>query len=740
MLLNILLAFFLLVLLLIVLLLIYGLYNPNYDISPSAYPWKKGMTKAEIEQETQTLLAKMTLAEKVEQLTGSKPWFIARIAIRFAVFKDRFPFNIVYSGKNDRLKIPPLAFSDGPRGVTVGHSTGFPVAIARGASWDIALEKQVAEIIGKECRALNANYFAGLCVNLLRHPAWGRAQETYGEDPHLLGTMGLAMMQGVQAHQVMACAKHFAANSIENARFYVDVKMDERTLREVYLPHFKKLVDNGLASLMSSYNKINGIYCGHHHPLLTQILREDWGFEGFVSSDFIWGVYDAEKGIPAGMDVEMPVEKHYTFKKIKAAIQKGNITQEQIDESVRRVLSTKLKFITQADKQTYSKDLVACKAHRDLARASAEKSIVLLKNQNDLLPLSKKDLKKIAIIGELAKGKNTGDKGSSYVKPPYVVTILEGMQNYLFRTAEVVYHDGKNVEEAKQIAQSADAVLIVAGYRFNDEGEYVINDPKKKGQRSKDGGDRERLTLHKEEETLIQSIAASNPKTIISLIGGSAIIMENWKNEVASIIMTWYPGMEGGNALARILFGEVSPSGKLPFTIPQSADDLPTFDAFADDANYGYYHGYTLFDKKEIESAFSFGFGLSYTKFEYKKLQIQKVEIDNTKTLNTSVTINNIGNKEGEEVCQLYIGFKNSKIDRPVKLLKGFQKVNIPVGESRTVNFQIPVTDLAYYNPTSKQWETENMEYEVYVGGSSKEGDLLKSNFFVSSQALASNK
>lgn len=735
--LNILLAFFVVVLLLIVFLLWYGLHDPNHDISPAAYPWKKGMTKAEVAQETQQLIAKMTLKDKAEQLTGSKPWFIARIGIRFALFKDRFPFNIVYSGKNDRLNIPPLAFSDGPRGVTVGHSTGFPVAIARGASWDIALEKQVADIIGKECRAVNANYFAGLCVNLLRHPAWGRAQETFGEDPHLLGEMGLALMQGVQSHQVMACAKHFAVNSIENSRFYVDVKIDERTLHEVYLPHFKKLVDNDLASLMNAYNKINGEYCGHHHELLTQILRDQWGFEGFVSSDFIWGVYDVEKGLPAGMDVEMPVESHYTFKKIKAAIQKGSITQEQVDESVRRVVSTKLKFITKEDKQTYSKDLVACQAHRDVARVSAEKSMVLLKNQNDLLPLSKTAIKKIAIIGELAKEKNTGDKGSSYVKPPYVVTILEGMQNYCSDATEVIYHDGKDIAAAKQLAQSVDAVLIVAGYRYNDEGEYVVNDPKKKGKRAKDGGDRERLTLRTEEEQLIQSISACNPKTIVSLIGGSAIIIENWKNQIPAILMAWYPGMEGGNALARILFGEVNPSGKLPFLVPTNSEQLPAFDAFADDADYGYYHGYTLFDKKEMQPAFPFGFGLSYTQFEYKNLTIKQPTIGNTEKLEASVTIQNIGNQDGEEVCQLYIGFKNSKIDRPLKLLKGFQKIHIPLGKKETVRFQIPVSELTYYNPTNRQWELENMEYEIYIGGSSDWKDLLTANFHIGNQSLA---
>jgi len=736
MIINILLAILGFVLLMIVSLLWYGLHDPNYDISPSNYPWKKGMTKAEIEQETQAILAKMTLTEKAAQLTGGKPWFLARIAIRFALFKDRYPFNIVYSGKNDRLNIPPLAFSDGPRGVTIGHSTGFPVAIARGASWDVELEKQVADIIGKECRALNANYFAGLCVNLLRHPAWGRAQETYGEDSFLLGEFGLALMQGVQAHQVMACAKHFAANSIENSRFYVDVKMNERTLHEVYLPHFKKLVDNDLASLMNAYNKINGTYCGHNYELLTQILRIDWGFEGFVSSDFIWGVYDVEKGIPVGMDVEMPVEKHYSLKKIKTAIQKGTITQAQIDESVKRVVSTKLKFINKADTQAYPKDLVACQAHRDIARISAEKSMVLLKNEKELLPLSKKVIKKIAVIGELAKEKNTGDKGSSYVKPPYVVTILEGTQNYLSDTAEVIYHDGKEIAAAKKIAESADAVLIVAGYRYNDEGEYVINDPEKKGQRAKEGGDRERLTLRKEEEQLIKAVATANPITIVSLIGGSAIIMENWKKEIPAILMAWYPGMEGGNALARILFGEVNPSGKLPFIIPTKAKQLPAFDAFADDADYGYYHGYTLFDKKGIEPAFPFGYGLSYTQFECKNLAVKQEEINHKEIVEASVTIQNIGHRDGEEVCQLYIGFKNSQIDRPLKLLKGFQKINIPAGESKTLHFQVSVSELAYYNPTNRTWEMEDMEYEIYMGSSADWKDLLSANFQVKRQSL----
>ncbi len=713
---------------LIVAVIAIGLSNPKYPLNPSDYKW------AEIKDfnagaTADSLLQEMTLKEKVEQLSGGGIFSSIRMGVRFVLFKHSKPFPHFYSGMNKRLDIPPFAFSDGPRGVTVNSSTGFPVAIARGASWDVELERRVADAMGKELRASNANFFGGLCINLLRHPGWGRAQETYGEDPYLLGEMGVALMQGVQEHQVMACAKHFAANSIENSRFYVDVQMDERTMHEVYLPHFKKVVDSGVASIMSAYNRVNGTYCGENKKLLTDILRDQWGFEGFVVSDFVWGVHEAEGGLKAGMDIEMPVTKYYTTKKISQLIDEGSLSMDLIDERVHRVLKRKLEYISTPDLMDYSAVDVAGTIHAKLALEAAEKSMVLLKNEEKMLPLNKDSIKKLAVIGSLANEINTGDHGSSYVKPPYVITPLQGIESYVNGEVELVYNDGTDIQSARKLAGEADAVIVVVGYRYNDEGEYVIPDPSKEGARAKEGGDRESLSLKPEDEKLISEIADENSRSVVVLVGGSAVIMESWKNQVSAILMSWYPGMEGGNALANILFGEVNPSGKLPFTIPSNEKHLPTFDPFAKELEYGYYHGYTLLDKEQIEPAYPFGFGLSYTSYNYDSLSILNPVLNGNETLTAQLSVSNIGKLAGEEVVQLYVGFENSSVDRPVKLLRGFQKIYLKPGESKKVEFKLPLQDLKWYNPETQDWELEKMEYTLYIGSSSSREDLLSAPF-----------
>lgn len=709
-------------------IIVIGLSNPKHPLNPSDYKWE---TKENFNPgaTADSLLNEMSFEEKVDQLNGGGTFSMIRMGVRFVIFKHSKPFPLFYSGMNKRLEIPPIAFSDGPRGVTTSLSTGFPVAMARGASWDVDLEQRVADVMGKELRASNSNYFGGLCINLLRHPAWGRAQETYGEDPFLLGEMGVALMEGVQGHYVMACAKHFAANSIENARFYVDVRMDERTLHEVYLPHFKKVVDSGVASIMSAYNKVNGTYCGENQELLTGILRDQWGFEGFVISDFVWGVHEAEGGIKAGMDIEMPVVKYYSNKEIKRLVEEGSLSQEQIDNSVRRIVKRKLEYVAKPDLLDYGQVEIAGPEHAKLALESAEKSMVLLKNEKNLLPLNKNAIRKLVVVGDLATEINTGDHGSSYVKPPHVVTPLEGIQNALGQGTEVQYLDGKDIETARVAVKDADAVVMVAGYRYNDEGEYVINDPSKEGARAKEGGDRESLQLKPEDEKMILQVSEMHPKCIVALVGGSAIIMENWKESASSILMTWYAGMEGGTALANILFGDVNPSGKLPFTIAREENQLPPFDPFTKKIQYGYYHGYTLFDKENLEPAFPFGFGLSYTSYDYDGLSLVNPEVSRNEALMAEINVSNSGERAGEEVIQLYVGFKNSQIDRPVKLLKGFTKVELQAGETKKIKFEIPAEDLAWYNPETGNWEIEEMEYELYIGSSSRVTDLQSATF-----------
>ncbi|MBD3352487.1 MAG: glycosyl hydrolase [Candidatus Lokiarchaeota archaeon] len=670
----------------------------------------KDLNKEKIEETAQNILSKMTLKQKLNQLSGDNPLLLGLLADGIRYNKEPYP-----TGGEPELGIPPIQFTDGPRGIVLNESTCFPVSMARGATWDIELEEKVGNIIGIEGRSLGGNYYGGVCINLLRHPSWGRAQETYGEDSYHLGEMGAALTRGVQRH-MMACAKHYACNSMENARFKVNVKISERTLREIYLRHFKRCVDEGVASIMSAYNKVNGKFCGHNRHLLRKILKEDWKFDGFVVSDFLLGVRNGAAAVNAGLDIEMPYGWRMRPKKLYREIYNGNIPLEYIDDSVLRILRKKIQFHDIGNPNLYRQDQVACKEHIALALEVAQKSMVLLKNERDYLPLDKDEIKKIAVIGELADTPNIGDKGSSRVYPPYVITPYQGIKSLLNDSAEVICNDGRKQEEVIQVVKGVDVVVIVAGFTHKEEGEFVFSK----------GGDRDSLTLKEKDERLILSISQINKNCIVVLQGGSAIMMENWNKKVPAIIMSWYSGMEGGNALADIIFGNVNPCAKLPFVIPKSEKDLPYFDKSAKSIEYGYYHGYRLLDKESKEPAFPFGFGLSYTNFEYSNLKVEDEEISPKDKLRVSVTVKNTGNMDGEEIVQLYIGYNGSKVDRPAKDLKGFAKILVKKGESKNVEFELDPRDLAYYDEEKSRWVIERIGYSIYVGGSSKKTELLK--------------
>jgi beta-glucosidase len=681
-------------------------------------------TEAQVEGYVDRLLAEMSLDEKVLQMSGDT-WILDLVKL---VTVERWKYNDrpVRAGRNRRLLIPPLAFADGPRGVVLHHSTAFPVAMARGASFDRKLEARIADAIGQELRAQGANLFGGVCVNVLRHPGWGRAQETYGEDPYLLGEMAAAMIEGVQAHNVMACVKHFALNSIEESRQYVDVRVDERTLREVYLPQFERAVGAGAAAVMSSYNRVNGDYTAENRHLLRDVLKGDWGFSGFVVSDFFTGVHDGVKAANAGLDLEMPVTQVYGRKLVDAVLA-GEVPRERIDDSVRRILRRKLFYATRPDPQAYPESLVRAQAHVTLAREAAEKSMVLLKNEGEALPFDRSRVRTLAVMGRLADGhENLGDHGSSRVYPPDVVTPLEGLRGYLGPGVRVVHEGGGDMARVRQLAREADAVVVVAGLDHRDEGEHIPQKP-----RGEQGGDRRRLGLRAEEIAVIQAAAALNQRTAVVLVGGSAITMEEWRNEAPAILLAFYPGQEGGHALARLLFGEANPSGKLPFTIPADAARLPPFDPVADRVEYGYYHGYTLAEKKGVEPAFPFGFGLSYTRFAYANLRLDRTEVAADGRLTVSIDVKNAGPRAGEEVVQLYAGFPASAVDRPLKLLRGFEKVALAAGETKTVQLSLEARSLAYWDTPSGAFRVEPGPHEVWVGPSSRRSDLLKASFLV---------
>ncbi len=387
----------------------------------------------------------MTEDEKLWCLDGDAP-FWAGLGYMGRGGYHKSPF---YAARVERLGLPGFAFSDGPRGVVVDRATCFPVSMARGATWDLDLEERIGDAIGLELRAIGADLYGGVCVNILRHPAWGRAQETYGEDPHHVGELGAALTRGVQRH-AMACVKHFACNSMENARFSVDIVVDEAALHEVYLPHFKRIVDEGVAVVMSAYNSVNGDFCGDNKPLLTDILRDEWGFEGFVISDWIMGIRDAGRSVVAGLDVEMPY-RMVRASGLRDALTREDITWEQIDQSIERVLSTLLRFDAVLQQPKPGIDVLACPEHRALAREAAAKSVVLLRNEEvggaPVLPLAAADVRRVAVVGRLASIINLGDGGSSDVWAPDVATALDGIRAALPQ-GDVVFDDGTDVDSA----------------------------------------------------------------------------------------------------------------------------------------------------------------------------------------------------------------------------------------------------------------------------------------------------
>ncbi|MEP6626187.1 MAG: glycoside hydrolase family 3 C-terminal domain-containing protein, partial [Acidimicrobiia bacterium] len=510
------------------------------------------------------------------------------------------------ASRNQRTGIPGLAFTDGPRGVVIGNATCFPVAMARAASFDLALEEQVGAVIGREARASGATYFGGVCVNLLRHPAWGRAQETYGEDPYQLGEFGAALTRGVQRH-VMACVKHFACNSMENARFRVDVTASDRALHEVYLPHFRRVVEAGVASVMSAYNSVNGEWCGESPALLTSVLRDEWRFDGFVISDFIFGLRDPVTSVRAGLDVEMPFAQQRA-NELRRALAAGELSRADLEAPALRVVATLLRFAAVLSASAPPITVVASAEHRALARRTAQESMVLLTNRDALLPFDATSVRKIAVLGRLAAVANLGDGGSSAVHPPSVVTPLEGLRAAL-PDAHVMHHDTDAA-----LARDAELAVVVVGYTKADEGEFVdpgtsaalfglfppMDDPRlgrdapmpdlppapPSAPLERDeavmavGGDRRSLRLRPEDEALIEEVAAVNSRTVVAVMAGSAVVMP-WIDAPAATLLLWYPGMEGGHALADVVFGAVAPSGHLPFAIPRDETDLVHFDADA---------------------------------------------------------------------------------------------------------------------------------------------------------------
>lgn len=705
------------------------------------------LTGAQADVRARELLAQLTLDEKLGLMDGDTPFWPGLAEMMAPGGYGSRPW---VAGAVPRLGIPGIRFVDGPRGIIMKGATTFPVSMARGASFDPALEERIGDVIGRELRALGGNFFGGVCINLLRHPAWGRAQETYGEDPRHLGALGAALARGVQRH-VMACVKHYALNSMENARFKVDVVIDERALHEVYLPHFKAVVDAGVAAVMSAYNSVNGEWAGQNRTLLTTILKEEWGFAGFVITDFIFGMRDVLKTALSGQDIEMPFAMHL-HRGLKGLVENGQVPLSRIDDAALRILRQQVRFASGRDPRQYRREVVGCAAHRALAREAAQKSIVLLRNEDGILPLAR-SVAKVALIGRLAAVPNTGDGGSSNTKPDQVVTPLEGLRAAL-GAGKVVHDDGSDTARAAQAASAAEVAIVVAGYTHEDEGEYIPPDmipmfapffPQPKPEEAaiakkilpghgqaegsfSPGGDRQRLTLHPRDEALILAVAAANPRTVVVLMVGSAVITEAWRDKVRGIVVLWYPGMEGGHALADVLLGLVNPGGRLPCTFPRRAEDLPFFDRAATRITYDLWHGYRKLARDGARAAFPFGFGLSYTTWRLANLQLAEDNLDAGDILQASVDVTNTGSLAGDEVVQLYVAFKDSRVERAPRELKAFARVSVPAGETRTVSLAVPVADLAYRDPV-RGWLVESGAGEVIVARHAEEPGALVASF-----------
>ncbi len=618
-----------------------------------------------------------------------------------------------------RLGLPNVRFVDGPRGVVAGSATCFPVSMARGATFDRDLEEEIGRCIGAEVRAEGGNYYGGVCINLPRNPRWGRAQECYGEDPYHLGEMGAALVRGIQSQNVMACVKHFALNSIENARFKADVQIDRRTLHEVYLPHFKRCIEEGAASVMGAYNSVLGEQASESKLLLRDILRDQWGFEGFTLSDFLWAVHDGAKAVRNGMNIEMPCFCHYV-EDIPKALEDGRLEMADLDEAVGYILRTTLYFETRRDPQTYGADVLACPKHIAVAKRAAEESMVLLKNEGGVLPLDQEKTQKIVVLGVLGDTENIGDHGSSKVHPYYTITPLRGLMQKMPK-AQVLYHDGSDLKRARALAADADAVVIVAGYIHSDEGEFLAD----RSDIADLGGDRVSMRLHTRDIDLIHGVKGLCPNTVVSIIGSSAILIDEWEADVPAILFSFYSGMEGGTALADILFGDTCPSGKLPYTVAQKEEDYPFFDPDCTQITYEYYHGYCKMEKERKEVAYPYGYGLSYTSFA---LGAPKVETFNG-SAKIRVTVQNTGKVQGADVIQLYVGCEGSAVERPVKVLRDFVRVELAPGESREVLLSVSKKQMAYYSEKEDAFVEEGILYTAYVGDSSAAKDLQSVKF-----------
>ncbi|MBP2071078.1 beta-glucosidase [Thermoanaerobacterium butyriciformans] len=669
-----------------------------------------------MKRDIKKLISEMTLEEKASLCSGLNLWQTKPI---------------------ERIGIPSITMTDGPHGLRKANksdelglnnsvpATCFPSGSALAASWDRDLIEKVGEAIGEECIAEDVQILLGPAVNIKRSPLCGRNFEYLSEDPYLISELAANYIKGVQSKGVGTSIKHYAANNQEDYRMTVDVKVNERALREIYLVGFEGAIKQSQPwTVMASYNKVNGVYATENEHLINEILRNEWKFDGIVISD--WGaVNDRVEALKAGLDIEMPGSGGEEDKKIIEAVKKGQISEEYLNTAVERILNILFKAYENKKKnQNYDAE-----RHHQLARQVASECMVLLKNEDEILPLKKRG--KIAIIGELAVKPRYQGGGSSHIVPTKLEIPYDEITKIAGNAVEIKYTPGyelekdetnnKLIEEAAYIAKNSDVAVIFAGLPDSYESE---------------GYDREHMRIPESHNKLIQAIAEIQPNVVVVLCNGSPIEMP-WIHQVKGILEAYLGGQASGGAIAEILFGEKNPCGKLAETFPRELKDNPSYLNFPGEKNVvnygeGIFVGYRYYDTKGVEPLFPFGHGLSYTTFEYTNIFTNKNKITDNDTIEVRVKVKNTGKRAGKEIIQLYVRDIQSSVARPHKELKGFQKIYLEPGEEKTVVFNLDKRSFAYYDVDLKDWYVETGDFEILVGSSSK-NILLKTVIHITS-------
>lgn len=647
----------------------------------------------------QSIIQQMTLEEKAALCIGASAWTTTPI---------------------DRLGVPEMIVSDGPHGlrrVEDVHSmtneslpaTCFPTASCLASTWDVDLVRQMGEALAEECVALKVDVVLGPGANMKRSPLCGRNFEYYSEDPYLAGEMAASLITGVQSKGVGTSLKHYAANNQEFERFTISAEVDERTLREIYLPAFEKAVKQGKPwTVMCSYNKVNGTYASQHHYLLTEILKDEWGFEGLVVSD--WGaVRDRVAGLKAGLDWEMPGPQARRVTQVVEAVRSGDLNESVLNESCRRILRIVLKASETPKGGSFDID-----AHHELAARIASEGMVLLKN-NGLLPL--RGRQHIAVIGRSAEQAHFQGGGSSHINPTKVAMPFRELKARA-GDAEVTYAEGypadasfkqNLIDDAVSLARTADVALLYIALPTFKESE---------------GYDRVDLDLTEHQVALIKAVSAVQPNTVVVLNNGAPVAMDAWTGGVAAVLEGWMMGQAGGVSIADVLFGRVNPSGKLAETFPARLEDTPAYLNWPGEAGKvhygeGLFIGYRYYDTKKVPVLFPFGHGLSYTTFTYSNPGVSAQTFKDVDGLTVTVDVTNSGRLAGKEIVQVYVHDHKSQLVRPEKELKGFAKVSLQPGETKTVSIPLDFRAFAFYHPEYGQWITENGEFDLLIAASS---------------------